>query len=463
MVRKKVRRNILIGIVIGVILIASIVAIVSFNIPQQITGQGNYIERPVFKYLKCEPISSYKKSADYTIRENGNWLNRPRFTNKYDVIVDIESLPFAFGGHRFEYYVCNTRVFSETNCDPYSKIIPIMSVGDSKVTIPNVQPNQYVWAQFQKNPTGFKWVGSTGAVYKLGFVPYGLREYDILSGSANPVNANSCYVSNYPSKDDYLISEDLQQLNSKPPESNENTFTPEEVRWYVSGYLTSAEPSFALNYNGQDAWCRSTGETAEIYKINEVRLGSGTYKIASPDWSDLLGSKTCCPKATRGDEVCNNNFRWEKIKGSECGAFKSCGSPDWVSYDTKKIIKYSCVNGFCEQEIQNVQCSSDLDCINENQICDKNTWTCVNADVNLKGQTLTSLDEDLGEFQCSWFETYYEKETCGGNPLCWVGLEGKQLEKGCRIATWVIIVGIVGVLIILISIWVGINRLIRGR
>ena len=142
-------------LVVIISLVAMSITILSFAgliNPASILGSGDYIERPVFYYDKCEAIGAYDKSVDYALATAGQWVNRPSVTNAYDVIV---STPVTLGmlstgllpitGHRVEYYVCNSKVFSESNCDIYSKFITT----GNPVTISNVRPNEYVWVQYQ--------------------------------------------------------------------------------------------------------------------------------------------------------------------------------------------------------------------------------------------------------------------------------------------------------------------------
>jgi len=446
-------------IILGVI--ASIIAVLSFagyidikGSVASITGTGQYIERPVFYYDKCEAVSSYKYSVPTSLADDGQWLPKPSVTNQYDVKIKIVSTEFSLGGYRVEHYVCNSRVASSSNCRVYSKKQSV--VKGSIVDISNVKPEEDVWVQYQKNPTGFDWRASGGATYQIGFIPYGIRQYNVLGGSPNQINPNDC---TYPSKQsDTIISTDADKVGNYEPSknTNERVLQPEEVRWYVAGYLTSASPSFALRYGGKDAWCRPTGTSAEIYQINEIQTAGGTYRIASVDWSDYLGSETCCPSQVRGDEVCNDNFQWEMVAGSECSAFNPCGSPNWVPYSEGKLIKYSCVNGYCESEIKEVECASDYDCKDANEICDLNTYTCVDANVDLDGQEIITIPDnkaDCEEKGGVWITETSERLDI----LSWLGITKPKVivEEYCELKkpfNWALI-GIIIVAVIFIYVF----------
>jgi hypothetical protein len=371
-----------------------------------LTGSGSYIERPVFKYVKCEAIGSLKYSDPTAIANAGQWLlPKPSVSSSYNVKFDAKYDSF-FGQSRFVYSVCNSQVNQQSNCRIFNKASTPFSnqKADNLFNEDGIKNNEVVFATLQHRLTTLNsWSGVSGSAYQIGFVPYGLREYDILSGSPSdsPINGNDCSMpSVYTSGRAEIISDDLTKTSVVSPKSNENTFQPEEVRWYVSGYVTSAAPSFVLTYAGKDAWCRTVGTSGEVYAINTVTTDQGTYKVASPDWSDHLGTLTCCPGSTLGNTVCNSaGSAYIQIAGSECSkensAFKSCGSPNPVPYSAKKTIQYSCVNGYCKSTITDRECASDYDCQDSNEVC--NNWKCVAANVDLKGQIIKTIADNSAD------------------------------------------------------------------
>ena len=440
-----------------ILIIATIFGAIAFNVVDigTITGSGGYIQRPVFYYDKCEQTGSLKYSVNYNLATSGNWLIKPSATDSYEITINspkplgvssVFSIPL--GGYRVEYYVCNSKLLREDNCRAHS----FSFLTGKTNTIQNIKPEEYVWAQYQKL-SFLKWVEDSGATYQVVFQPYGVRQYNVLGGSGAWVNQNSCTYPSRPS--DTIISEDINKV-SKPEErtTNQQTLKPNEVRWYVAGYLSSAGPSFALSYNRQDAWCRPTGSSAEIYAINEIKTNGGTYKVASADWSDYLGSEKCCPGQTQGDKVCNDKFVWGQVKGSECSAFNPCGSPNWVPSDEKQIIKYSCENGRCESETRIVECASDFDCKDTNEVCDLNSFECVQANIRIDGQEIiTQVDS---EAECidkggAWIT----QESEDGSFLNFIGIgepdiivtEFCEFESGFNWTLWVIVAVIVIIVI----------------
>ncbi len=410
-----------------------------------ITGSGQYIERPVFSYIKCEAVSGLKYSTLEPLATSGQWLPRPSATDSYDVIVKtpktlgITQISLYISGNKVEYYVCNSQVLSQSNCRIYSQ--NIISGSENKIT--GIKPTEYVWMQYQYATTLTlgKWREESGAYYQIGFIPYGLREYNVLSAPQGFVNPNDCKIPSIAQTRDAVLSTDGSKMASYiSVNTNENVLQPNEVRWYVAGYTTSLSDSFLLKYNFQDAWCRD----GKIYKVNTIKTSTGTYKVASADYSDFLGSVTCCPKQVQGDKVCSDKFIWETIAGTQCGAFKSCGSPNPVPYSAEKTIQYTCDNGYCKSIIKEVECASDYDCKDENKVCDTNKFKCVEANVNLIGQNIITIPDNLQDCQQqggTWMKVTTEKKSL----LNYVGIgspkvivnEYCEMDKPNNLVLWI--------------------------
>lgn len=417
MVSRMNKRGIL-PVAVLIVLVASTLAIMgSLGVNTQvfskatssITGSGEYIERPIFKYQKCEACGSYERSAFEGLATDGEWVEKPTSTDKYDVVIKWENS--IWQSQRYvEYYICNQRYTgNERACRVFSKVVKL-EYKATEFKIENIEPHEEVWVQFQKQGVwGRK--GVEGGNYQIGFKPYCLREYNVFGGSSAPINPNSCDVgaTSHGWEDSIVYSDSDSVRDLISNNVNERVLQPEEVRWYLSGHVSSAAPSFALDYKGKEAWCRPTGQSAKIYQINKVQTKSGTYKIASEDYSDELGNEKCCPGQTLGDKVCSDDFEWEKVQGSECSLFKSCGSPNWVPYSENKVVKYSCVDGYCEKEVDEVDCASNFDCKDESKVCDLNGFKCVNANVNLDGQRIETVADNKRDCESKGYKWVTEK------------------------------------------------------
>ena len=76
-----------------------------------ISGSGDYIQRPVFKYVKCEQIGSLKYSTFFDLSSNGEWLYKPSVTDEYNVIIEFPSLRTST--ERLEYYINYAKALKE--------------------------------------------------------------------------------------------------------------------------------------------------------------------------------------------------------------------------------------------------------------------------------------------------------------------------------------------------------------
>lgn len=385
-------------LILGVLIVGMVIAISygAINLGTITGASSGYIERPVFYYIKCEAVGGIKYTPKYDISSAGAWVNKPSIGSSYSVAISINKVPLVGNAERIKYSVCNSKVVDKSNCRLFERTeITTAKYGGKLFTIANVAPDENVFVRYEGQYIPFGgWRGLSDAQYEIGFVPYGLRAYNVLAGSSKQLNPNDCTLNSPDYKASYqYYGTNSQKLSSDLGDSSAQsyktspTFAAEEVRWYVAGYVTSKAESFVLQYKGQSAWCRQTGTSAEIYKINSLTTKGGIYYIASADYSDLLGTVACCPGQINGDSVCSSDFKYISVKGSECGAFKSCGSAEW-SPSTKAgtLIRYYCDSGVCKQKTKTVECTRDEDCLDRNKVCDLNSYTCENANVNLDGE-----------------------------------------------------------------------------
>lgn len=435
-----------------------------------IIGSGNYIERPVFKYVKCEAISDFKYTTPYDISSAGQWLNKPSVSSSYNIKFikpastnfDAKCLiPLANCKATINYYVCNSQILDSSNCRIWNNYLD-----SSEIT--NIKNNEVVWAQYQIISTYGK-TAVSGLTYQVGYVPYGLREYDVLSGSpsTSPINPNDCSIpSSYTSGRATVTSDNIAKTDIVSPKTNQNTLQPEEIRWYVSGYLTSSAPSFMMTYQGQSAWCRTVGTQGEVYKINSITTDQGTFSVASPDWSDHLGTIACCPKSVLGDQVCKDDGSgYQQIAGTQCGSFKSCGSANPVPYSAKQTIQYSCVNGYCKSQINNVECASDSDCQDANKVC--NNFKCVQANVDLSGQIIKTIPDNKGDCENQGGTWISSTTTTKEGALCFwgVGLCKDKIVTNdyCDLnkIDWIKWIVIIAIIIVIALLWKQILMVVR--
>jgi hypothetical protein len=416
-----------------IVLIIFFVAIIGFAITENyvnlgsVTGSGGYIERPVFKSVVCEPTGSYKTAGEFALQSGGEWLYKPSVTDKYDVVVS-----WPDSSYKIEWWTCNSKVLSDDNCNIDSKNRDYSNVQGKTLTIQNVQPERYVWVKYQKGGL-FGLSESNQAKYKIGYTPYGLKIHDVLNGGITTLSPNDCTVAlTDDSWKDRIISTDSKKASAVINQQGkfERTLGPNEVRNYISGYVTSpAEDKAFMTYKNQNAWCLRSGTSATIFKVNTISTGSGTYKIASTDWSDELGSVTCCPGDKKPGYACNDKFVWVSNTpidstgktNVQCSAFNPCQGGTLTPYDKQTLAKYSCVSGSCVLQTQKVDCAANSDCNDANKLCDTNTWKCIDANVNLKGEVIKTLADNSVDCAADGGKWVSDSTTTKEGTFCFAG------------------------------------------
>jgi hypothetical protein len=420
---------------------------------------GGYIESPIFSYIKCEQCGSIDTTPVYTKDAGNKILNRPPITDAYEVTVFVPES--VIGARKLLWAVCD----EDNEADCLDKIenspneVNLNLLSSNYYVIPRqIDYKEKVIMSYQKRNIYLRYTDYP-ITYQLQFQRYCLREYSIKSGPLGAINTVDCKINfdkgEYISTDIKSILKDVEQISTD--RVSQFSFQPNERRYYVDGFVTSPAPSLLLDYNNQDAWCRQDGTTAKIYKVNEVKVGAFTYKIASPDLSDLLDVKVggCCPGHPLGDSVCGDDFTYKQITGSECGGFKTCGYPNPLPFGEKQTIEYQCVENKCQPIIKNVSCSSDYDC-GDNQRCNLNTFTCEDIEIEEGGDPKPKA-EKTDVCTAFWETPYvYSKETKDYGTWGykkWLGLQpNTETETGvrCRTAGWVWIVGFGLVAVILL-------------
>ena len=72
--------------------------------------------------------------------------------------------------------------------------------------------------------------------------------------------------------------------------------------------------------------------------------------------------------------------------------------------------------------------------------------TCLPNQTLVKGECIDILNNS-----CSWYQQPYKSQTCGFNPLCWIGIMKPKTKEGCETNGWVY-AAIAGVTVLIIII-----------
>jgi len=132
----------------------------------------------------------------------------------------------------------------------------------------------------------------------------------------------------------------------------------------------------------------------------------------------------------------------DAITKNQCELLNGC---TW-HYDKVLGLEIVLWKGECTGVTSN-PCTTDEQCASygENQVCREGI--CI-----------------LESNACSWYQKSYEKEVCGFNPFCWLGITKKTTEIGCKTAPWVYISGLaVFILIIVLIRNLGKRQIKRGN
>ena len=130
------------------------------------------------------------------------------------------------------------------------------------------------------------------------------------------------------------------------------------------------------------------------------------------------------------------------------------------------MIKYSCVSGKCVPETKEVECASDFDCKDDNDVCDLNKFTCENANVNLKGQTIKTIPDnptDCREKGGTWITETTEKSSLWN--FIGIGEPKVIIQEYCEFQKpidWLKVLIIGGSVLILFFFWKPIYSVIRA-
>lgn len=435
----------LIPLLMIISLVAGILTIINYygldigKYTGSLVGTAKYIERPSFAYVKCEPIG---QSSDYTttVKDSGSFVVPPYEASSYQIKVFIPDTPFFNPPRKLIYKECPQKLVS-SNCRTIEKTL---STSDEKnwINLGTYSRDTYVWVQLIVLSTPISDKGYKTEA-QVTYEPYGLRRYGSLSG-VKLLNANSCQVSITEAWYDRIINENLPGLDfDTSGNKNKEFLEPNEVTYYVEGFVTSPAPSIVLTYKGVDAWCQN----GIIRQINKVNTANNIYYVASVDYSTELGREECCPGEKQGAYTCSNDYKWVLTENAECSLFKPCDGGDWApDYGTEKqVARYSCVDGKCVKDTKKVECSHNSECAS-NEVCNINTWTCIATG---EGTPLPeSVPDNIGECEGRG-GTWVTKETENYKWYNYIGIGEPAVvsESYCKFPMawyyWVLIISLI--------------------
>ena len=348
---------------------------------------GSYIQVPAFGYYECAPATYKVPSPWNDIGSSGTgFVTIPKNAADADVRVRIPSnslLNEAFSNYRVVTQKCD---ISTGTCESQSISYVSTYAKDSTYfySIPvNILKNEKIFIDYQKKTLFGSWNGIAGSQYQWRYTPFIIWKVGVFNiGGRTPLTSitEGCSFNNYGNinQNNLLISETLSNVNIGQTSLSNSELQPYQTRGFIENIVPiSVENRRIVTYQSQLTYCSNNA----VYKIEEVKTNSGTYKVARLDISPI-SSVTCCPGDTDGTRVCTSEFKWQTITPDiklECSAFNPCPIPSWIEGSSSKtLVKQTCQQNVCVPETKNVDCTRNTDCTT-GQACDITLYTCVNV------------------------------------------------------------------------------------
>lgn len=440
-------------IIIALTFIAAVVTILSAtgyirNPIASITGDvsAKYIEAPYYATIKCEQSSTANDySAD--ISADGEWIsdNLPLNTDEWNIRLQSDPKSRLRFRRRFEYWICPQRS-KEDNC--IHKSTASSDTGDFDYSLGSISSDRHIYVEFQSFGFDFDYDPVDGGSFFVTYKPYTLFRTDRTRGGEQQVQgAIGCTLPPYDDawEDRVVYSEDPDVKPSK-----DISLELGDRFNYISGTITRASMG-----NVQDGgYCIYSNGRANIYDIKKIKTQSHTYYVVDID--DKIGTDECCDGQNEPDRTCIDG-NWQSTRDAECSLFNPCEGSEWrTDYSTSlpQAIKYSCVDGICQVETKEVECSRDTDC-KTNEVCNPNTFECEQASVEGGGgeERIPTTQEECLEKGYEWIPKQTKKS--GGLNVGGFGIGGETVivEAHCErpsFTSWGWIIALIFIAVVLL-------------
>lgn len=447
MVKKKhTIRNVFLIILILVILVGGVI----FLFPEVVLGT-NFV-KPSWARLECLPTDAYEGGYH-------KWLDQQTifrcdgFTEECEFNVEHTGSGFLVRSLRTEYRDCN---LGGGACTPWKSLH--LNDGE-KETIPKIKSGR----QYEFNTGGLN-IGEQYGKVTIEWKPWKL--YRMVGGAKWIVNSYNCDITSGAKPKIRLV--DYPSVGKLYRTGGEG------MKWinYVDDWVYGPNTNVFNHPQYGEVYCSA----GQIFDIVELKMADNRLVKIDPEYSKTLpngdvlsglGSKLanveCCPN----EPNCGSDFEYlpEPEPDKECFTDIQCfsaGGP--VPKTPTSYTTWNCnPEGICvESEPITVECTSSAHCL-EGSICDLSTMNygkCIDQIIgDYCGDGTCDITESFKTcpadclappIECKWYESYYERETCGFSPLCWAGIVQPKIEKGCKLAFWVYLVIFGGVLLIII-------------
>lgn len=416
--KQKKGRNILIA---GGLIVALVLLILFVNgsfedgFPLAVSGGDNYVQSPVFMYYECNSVAPASDSEIRNIPKDGGEYQCPENSAGCDVYVLGEDN--AWLDRRFVYTICQKDggfCFDEETMIIDSSWSPFGGTNRPQRKLTTLTIDQKVNIKFERLNIIY-WADRAGSQIYYQYEPFGIWKVALFGGGKNVYNSNDCILDR--NDRNKAITHSTIDFDKNPnPTGNPNSARLDFFKTmnFIETFVPlSVENVQFVDWNGDLAYCLNRN----VYEIDEVVTPSGSYKIVDINYNVNKDPVACCPGEVIPGQTCNDNFQWVPIEEAECSLFDPCEGADFRPSGSQTLVKYMCVNDRCVPEFQDVECSSDADCIGNSAgpRCDTQTWSCYDPIIAPNGTVPGEIPKckSCEEFALSkMFGSVFESKQC---------------------------------------------------
>lgn len=399
---------------------------------------GDYIEVPTYGYLACEeldsnidaPPSGFEKFGSRTIscQQQGSLVQDCEVTFKLPSEDEVSGVSSYLGVTKCTIGgTCETAEGDEFTDTYYAKTT--FETNYNKEIDYQLSKNEYLYVEYQEGDgvTGFDVVDK--GRFQITYRPFFVYRYDVFSveNGQRIENTEDCTNTGDISETNYIVESasgngDLEEQFDELDYLDENNLrTANGRRLYFSGLIPKV-PQYELFDDGMK-YCYDS----KIYEVEEVTVANGdTYKVANTDSNGVVENVDCCNDGDVPSGYTCENFEQVELSTSDqtsCSLLNPCPVQDYQPTAGGRFYTQECVDGVCETDYLEAECSFDEDC--QGGYCDVDTENPENS------ECVTREPQDYcgnGVCEASFGEN---EESCpedclspskGVDPAIWIGL-----------------------------------------
>lgn len=235
----------------------------------------------------------------------------------------------------------------------------------------HLNDNEYLYAEYQEGQYNFQTDIVEKGRLQISYRPFFIYRYDDYSAFTGQriTGTEDCSFEGV-SETNYIIEnvagdgDQEEKFESELEPLNQNNLrTPDGVRVYLRGY-TPITPQYDL-FDDDSKYCYDK----KIYDVEEITVSNGdSYKVAEPGSNNVVREVECCndgDAASEGSYYCDD-FELKPLSESDqrdCGPLNPCPLQGIQQPTTGgRFYTQECVEGVCETDYVEAECSFDADC-----------------------------------------------------------------------------------------------------